>query len=275
MDLVDRPIGLFDSGVGGLTVLRTIKRVLPEENIIYFGDTARVPYGTKSKSTIKKFSLQNVRFLSQFNIKLLVVACNSSSAVALLDLKREFNISVLGVIEPAVRKAVQISEGKIGVIATSATIESGAYQRTIRKIAKEENKEIEILVKDCPLFVPLAEEGWLQNKISQQVAQRYLSFFKDKIDVLILGCTHYPLLKRIIRKATGAKTVLIDSAKETARLVKDVLEKQGLSAHKTKPFLSKKGRVKFYVSDSPRRFKKIGERFLGTGIGKVECIKLE
>ena len=265
----DKPIGVFDSGVGGLTVVCAVQKILPRESIIYFGDTAHVPYGTKSKQAIKKFSLHNARFLVKFNIKLLIVACNSSSALALPELEKRFSMPVLGVIEPTAEKAVKICKKKIGVIATPATIESGIYQRTIRKINKRQNKSIKVFTQECPLFVPLAEEGWLENKISEQIARRYLSFLRDKIDSLILGCTHYPLLKKIIKKAVGKRVILIDSATETAKAAREILKERNLLA------LSKKGRIRFYVSDSPQRFKKLGKKFLKKSIGRVECIKLE
>jgi len=274
----DRPIGVFDSGIGGLTVVGALQKILPQEEIVYFGDTAHVPYGTKSREIIKKFSLHNARFLMKFNIKLLIVACNSSSAVALPELKRRFSVPVLGVIEPIVEKTVQICRGKIGVIATPATIESGIYQRTIRKFSRRENKNVEISTQECPLFVPLAEEGWLENKISEQIAQRYLGFLKNKIDILILGCTHYPLLRKVIKKAVGKRVILIDSASETAKKAREILKERNLLAAYPPPRRSevnKKGKIRFYVSDSPQRFKKLGKNFLQKGIGRVECIKLE
>lgn len=264
-----RPIGVFDSGVGGLTVVRALQRILTQEDIVYFGDTAHLPYGTKSKQTIKKFSLQNARFLIKFDIKLLIVACNSASALALPELKKEFTLPILGVIEPTVEKAVQICSNKIGVIATPATIESGIYQRTIRKFSKKQNKNVKVFTQECPLFVSLAEEGWTENKISEQIAQKYLSFLKNKIDVLILGCTHYPLLKKVIKKTVGKKTILIDSAVETAKAAKEILKKRNLRT------LSKKEKIRFYVSDSPQRFRNLGKKFLGKNIEKVKCMKLE
>ncbi len=276
MDLRTNPIGVFDSGVGGLTVVRELYRILPQENIIYFGDMARVPYGTKSAQTIKKFSLENTQFLVKFGIKLLVVACNSSSAVALPMLKKNFSVPVLGVIKPTIKKAIKIGKGRIGVIATAATIESQAYQRTIRRVSKRQNKSVKVFVQECPLFVPLAEEGWLENDISEQIAKRYLIPFKDKIDVLILGCTHYPLLKVIIKKAVGKKTILVDSAVETAKTAKNILEKKNL--HRFCPnslSCSRKGQIEFYVSDSPERFEKIGKMFLRKDIRAVKCIKLK
>jgi len=268
-EMSNRPIGVFDSGVGGLTVVRALERILPREEVIYFGDTARVPYGIKSAPTIRRFSIENARFLARFKIKLLIVACNSSSAFALSELRKRFDFPVLGVINPTVEKAVRLARKKIGIIATPATIRSGVYQDSIQRAGRREKRQIEVFAQECPLFVPLVEEGWLEGKISRQIAQRYLNKLKNRIEVLILGCTHYPLLKKVIRKVIGEKVILIDSATEPARAARDILRKEGLLSS------SHKGKTIFYVSDFPERFKEIGRRFLNKDIEEVRCIRLE
>ncbi|MFH1245085.1 MAG: glutamate racemase [Candidatus Omnitrophota bacterium] len=269
------PLGIFDSGIGGLTVVKEIVRELPAEEIVYFGDTARVPYGNKSPQTIVKFSLENARFLLKFGVKFIIVACNTSSSLALAALKKEFHVPILGVISPAVKKAAQIStKGRIGIIGTRATIASMCYQKEIARI----NPRIKSFTQACPLFVPLVEEGWVDNQITLQIVEKYLSpLIKKDIDTLILGCTHYPLLKRIIRKAVGKKIYFVDSAKELAGEVKALLACNGLSAENNgkKYIMPKNGlslaKCRFYVSDEPAWFKRIGKKFLGKDIVK-RCI---
>lgn len=262
---MDRPIGVFDSGIGGLTVVKEIMRYLPYEDIVYFGDTARVPYGTKSPNTVIKFSIENALFLLRFNVKLIVVACNTSSSYSLPILKNNFKVPVMGVINPGAEEATKITRcGRIGVIGTFATIQSAAYEKEIKKI----NSDLKVFSQACPLFVPLAEEGWLNDKVTYEIAKRYLKPLKDKgIDTLILGCTHYPLLKEVIKGVTGKGVALIDSAKQIACHAKEVLIWKGeLSKRK------KAGRYRFYVSDEPKKFAKSGERFLGQKIGFVKKV---
>jgi len=195
------PIGIFDSGIGGLTVLKEIITALPDEDTLYLGDTARLPYGTKSEETVIKYSVENTRFLLKYNIKLLVVACNTASAVSLQVLRKQFSIPIVGVIEAGARAASRATKnGKVGIIGTETTVSSGAYTKAIREI----NSDIDTFGQSCPLFVPLVEEGWIDDDVTFTVAERYLGNLKDKgIDTLVLGCTHYPLLKGVIQKVMG------------------------------------------------------------------------
>jgi glutamate racemase len=261
------PIGVFDSGIGGLTVVKEIIKALPAEDIIYFGDTARVPYGNKSAQTIIRFSLENVRFLLRFGVKLIVVACNTSSSVALPALRKGLKIPVVGVIRPAVSRAVEVSSaGRIGIIATHATISSRSYQQEIKRI----NSGLRSFTQACPLFVPLVEEGWLNNGVTAQVARTYLRPLIGKnIDTLILGCTHYPLLKGILQKTSGNKIRFVDSASETAKEVKEILTRDRLRSGQR----ARSGRCRFYVSDDADRFMALGKRFLGKSIRSVQCIR--
>lgn len=258
-----RPIGIFDSGVGGLTVVSQIQALLPNETIVYFGDTARVPYGTKSKETVTKFSVENVEFLMKHDVKLVVVACNTVSSLSLDFLKRCFRVPIIGVIEPGAKSAVNSTRNnRIGVIGTHATISSGAYEKAISKISSRSS----IFTQSCPLFVPLVEEGWIERGVARDVADIYLKPLKAKrIDTLILGCTHYPLLKVVIGKVMGSKVLLIDSSQEVAKEAKDVLDASGLLNGS-----EKSGRYKFFVSDEPNRFVKIGEKFLRK---PIKCVR--
>jgi glutamate racemase len=261
-------VGIFDSGVGGLTVLREISRVLPQEDTIYFGDTARVPYGTKSPETVTRYAREITSFLVRRDIKLLVVACNTASAVALPTLKRLFSIPVVGVIEPGARRAVEVScSGRIGVIGTAGTIRSSAYTRAIKRL----NPSAEVLTKACPLFVPLAEEGWVDNQVARLTAVTYLQELKDAgVDTLVLGCTHYPLLKPLIAEVMGSGVMLVDSAAETARTVAEILaQKKCLRPS------SEMGNHHYYVSDIPAGFIRVGSRFLGERLGDVYQVNLE
>ena len=260
-----RPIGIFDSGVGGLTVVGKMQEMLPGEDLIYFGDTARVPYGTKSKETITKFSVENVEFLMEHNVKLVIVACNTASSLSLDFLKRCFKVPIIGVIEPGAREAVSATRNnRIGVIGTHATVSSGAYEKAIAKISARYS----VFTQACPLFVPLVEEGWEDKDVTNRVAQIYLSPLKDKkVDTLILGCTHYPILKKVLKKAVGKNVVLVDSAREVAKDAKDILDASGLlKTTKTR------GEHRFFVSDEPNRFIKIGEKFLKR---HIKCSKLK
>lgn len=259
----ERPIGIFDSGLGGLTVMKAVMKSLPKENLIYFGDTARVPYGTKSPEAIRKFSRQNASVLIARGVKAIVVACNSSSSHALEMLQRECRIPVIGVIDPGVRKVMAVTRNnRIGVIATRATVNSRAYSRRIKNAAPHAF----VIEKACPLFVPLVEEGWFSSTVTEQIAQEYLvPLQKTGIDSLILGCTHYPLLKRVLRKVLGGKIALIDSADETARDLTVLLKKEGLLKQSRK-----RPCYEFLVSDEPGHFQKQAKRFLGRDVLKVE-----
>ncbi len=271
----DKPIGVFDSGVGGLTVVKEITRHLPNESIIYLGDTARVPYGIKSPETVIKYSRQNAKFLKEKGIKLLVVACNTSSAVSLSILRNETDIPVIGVIEPGARAAVRGTKtGRIGVIGTEATVKSGAYEKAINQWSvvsgQWSGKKIEATSKPCPLFVPLAEEGWFENAIAEMTAEIYLKDFRGNgVDILVLGCTHYPLLKKTIQKTVGNGVILIDSAEETAREVDGLLKEKGLISN------SESAVKDFYVTDNPERFSKVGKVFLGeNGLGRLSMVDI-
>ena len=261
-------IGIFDSGVGGLTVLRELMRVLPQEDTLYFGDTARVPYGTKSPETVTRYAAEIGSFLLKRDIKLLVVACNTASAVALPSLKRQMSIPVVGVIEPGARRAVEVTRsGRIGVIGTAGTIRSSAYSRAIKRLLPD----AVVLTRACPLFVPLVEEGWTDNQVARLTAQNYLQELKEAgIDTLVLGCTHYPLLKPLIAEVMGTDVVLVDSAEETARTVAGILTEKLL----LRP-VSEKGNHHYYVSDIPAGFVRVGNRFLGGRLGDVFQVNLE
>ena len=256
-------IGVFDSGLGGLTVVKELIRQLPGENIVYFGDTARVPYGTKSRESIIRFSKENVSLLLRHKVKMIVIACNTSSSLALGVLKKQFSIPIVGVIEPGARKAVQAARNKkIGVIATIATVNSRAYTKSIKRL----NRQMKVFSQPCPLFVPLAEEGWFNKKITFDVAREYLKTIRNfKADAVILGCTHYPLLKNVVQKVLGPRVRLIDSAKEVASEVKKLLIREGLE----RPGQGR-GRHSFLVSDAPQHFKKLARQFLGREIQNVK-----
>jgi len=260
-------IGIFDSGVGGLTVVKEIFKILPREKVIYFGDTARCPYGPRSRKIVQEFSIQNLNFLLSSGVKFVVVACNTSSAVALDHLKRNFGIPLMGVIEPGAKAAIKSTRnGRIGVIGTSGTITSHSYQKAIKKI----DKGLLVFSYPCPLFVSLAEEGFLDEKATYLIAQDYLKpLKKDKIDTLILGCTHYPLLKKVIARVMGHGVTLINSAEEIAKELKSSLMEKRL-LKKT----SKTPAHKFFVSDQPEKFIQIGKRFLGKRIKKAQMIDI-
>ena len=261
-----KPIGVFDSGLGGLTVVREMRRRLPRETIVYFGDIARLPYGIKSKEQILNFSIQNTLFLLKQKIKALVVACNSSSSAAFPFLKRHFYLPVVDVIAPAAEAAVKVTRsGRLGVIATQATVESRAYERALKKL----NPKIKVSVQACPLFVPLVEEGWLNGSITSKIVEGYLEpLKKHKVDTLILGCTHYPLLRHAIQKVVGSEVRLIDSAGPTVEKLASLLEENGLSYP-----ASRRGSLEIFVSDLPRNFVKVGESFLGEKLNHVEVVR--
>jgi glutamate racemase len=252
-------IGVFDSGIGGLTVLKEVIRVLPLEDTIYLGDTARVPYGTKSSVVVTRYAKENAQFLVEREIKFLVIACNTASALALPSLKEKFSVPMIGVIEPGVKGAIQATKSKrIGVIGTEGTINSGAYQETIHRL----EPSIQVFGRPCPLFVPLVEEGWVNNQITKLTAESYLKDLREgNIDTLILGCTHYPVLKKTIEEIMGSEVTLVDSAYETAKEVSTILKEKGLLKSTSKGPLHK-----FYVTDLPGRFIRVARKFLNEGL---------
>lgn len=263
-----RPIGVFDSGVGGLTVLREIMAQLPYENVIYFGDTARIPYGSKSEQTIKKFAYQCASFLKSKDVKTIVIACNTASAVAIDYLKDKFDIPVIGVIEPGARAAVEATRnGKIGVIGTSGTISSGAYQAKIM----EKNHSAEVIGIPCPLFVPIVEEGWEYSTVAELTARQYLIELKEhKVDALVLGCTHYPILRYTIGKVVGDGVTLVNPAYETAKELKEVLTAGNMLNEDFVP-----PRYEYFVSDAPEKFRRIGGNFLKKDIEILSEIHID
>ena len=265
------PIGVFDSGVGGLTVAREIIRQLPNERIVYFGDTARVPYGSKSKDTVKRYSKQIVRFLLTQNVKAIVVACNTASAFALEELSSELDIPIIGVIKPGAKAAVENTKTKrIGVIGTEGTIRSAIYSEVIH----EYDKEAIVLGKPCPLFVPLVEEGWLHDTVTDEVAYRYLNEFKDRdIDTLIMGCTHYPLIRSTIMKTMGENVFLVNPAYETANSLKRLLDEKNISS--PEDLIPKSNMYKFYVSDAPRKFVEFANSIMPVEVETAEQINIE
>jgi len=249
-------------------VLKELVKAMPQEDTIYLGDTARVPYGTKSPETVTRYAGEIASFLVKRDIKLLVVACNTASAVSLETLQERFPIPVVGVIEPGARRAAAVTRnGKVGVIGTEATIKSSAYTRAIKRI----NPALEVITRACPLFVPLAEEGWTANEVARLTARTYLAGLKETgVDTLVLGCTHYPLLKEIIAETMGEKVRLVDSAEETARTVADILRNRGL----LRP-AAEKGNHHYFVTDVPAGFIRIGNRFLGGNLEDVHQVNLE
>jgi len=287
------PIGIFDSGVGGLTVYRALHEHLPNERFVYLGDTARVPYGTKSLATVERYAVENARFLASHGIKMLVVACNTASALALPAIRSALKIDVVGVIGPGARAAVSQNEQanltksaqdarepsarcgrSIGVIATESTVGSGAYAQAIRKV----DDRVEVIERACPLFVPLAEEGWADNDVAQTIAETYLSDLRSKIDTLVLGCTHYPILREVIQKSVGNDVKLIDSGEATAAEVKSLLKEKGL-ARATMPTGALERHLcddldHFYVTDAAERFARVAERFLGAKPSRLEAVEV-
>lgn len=265
---MEKPIGIFDSGIGGLTVLKAIKKLLPNERLIYLGDTARVPYGNKSKENIVRYSIGNAQFLLKHDIKLMVVACNTSTAMSLDILKRMFSIPIIGVIEPGAKRAVEVTRsGRIGVVGTTATIKSGAYLQVIKKL----RGDAVVFSKACPLFVPIVEEGLTKGKIAEEIVKLYLSYFDMLfIDTIVLGCTHYPLLKPLIKKYFKGNVNVVDSAGETAKAVKELLivnNLQNKGVEEKSP--------EFFVTDAADRFFKIGKTILGIEMKKVNLISVE
>lgn len=258
---MDAPIGIFDSGVGGLTVAREIFRLLPDEDVVYFGDVGRTPYGGRSREIISKFTTQDVAFLIEHKVKIIICACNSASAVALDDVADLHEIKMIGVIRPGAEAAIERTRnGRIGVIGTSATINSDAYARIIHNA----NPELKVFSLACPLFVPLAEEGYIDKEATRLIARDYLQSMQEVgIDTLILGCTHYPLLKEIIAEVMGDGVTLIDSGQETARVTSRILTDDGLLHSRTSQKPSVESSHRFYVSDIPEKFSQVATRFLG------------
>jgi glutamate racemase len=271
------PIGIFDSGVGGLTVYRALHDRLPNERFVYLGDTARVPYGTKSLATVERYAIENSRFLASRGIKMLVVACNTASALALPTIRESIGMNVVGVIGPGGRKAVELTRGreqpKIGVIATEATIASNAYLDAIRRASEL----AEVTQASCPLFVPLAEEGWTAEPETYSIARRYLEPIIDRSpNALVLGCTHYPILRHVIQQTVGENVTLIDSGEATAEEVATLLNETGLASSQQPP----RDRQlcddldHFYVTDAADRFARVAERFLGSQPSVLEAIEV-
>jgi glutamate racemase len=274
------PIGIFDSGVGGLTVYRALHERLPDERFVYLGDTARVPYGTKSLATVERYAIENSRFLEAHGIKLLVVACNTASALALPAIRRSVGVRVIGVIEPGARAAAEVSlkqagQKNIGVIATEATVQSGAYSEAIARFAPH----VTVVERACPLFVALAEEGWAETEVARSVAAEYLFDLREQsVGTLVLGCTHYPILRRVIQSTIGEQVRLIDSGEATARDVEAQLEADGMAREATEA----RGRERrlcddldhFYVTDAAERFSRVAERFLGSAPSVLEAVEV-
>lgn len=271
-DLKYAPIGVFDSGVGGLTVAREIMRQMPDERIVYFGDTARVPYGSKSQSTIIRYTRQIIRFLETKQVKAIVVACNTASAFALEEVRSELKVPIIGVVKPGAEVAAKTTEnGMVGVIGTVGTIESNLYNRCIQ----EHNASARVFGKACPLFVPLVEEGWSKDPVTYEVAGRYLAPLKETgIDTLILGCTHYPLLRSVIRDIMGEEVNLVNPAYETATSLKKLLEEEGL-ANDGKMENFSGSFHEFYVSDAAERFMEFANSILPYDVDTTKVIPIE
>lgn len=262
------PIGVFDSGVGGLTVAREMMRQMPSEEIVYFGDTARVPYGSKSRETIISFSRQIVKFLQIFQVKAIVIACNTASAFALDTIRDELSIPIIGVVEPGAKTATEATKsGRIGVIGTEGTINSGIYTAYINK----RNPNIQVFTKACPLFVPLVEEGLLYDSVTIEIAERYLSELKGyDIDTLVLGCTHYPLIRHTLQKIVGNEVRLVNPAYETAKTLKQVLQEQALQCNSNDI-----PNHKFFVSDGAEKFKIFANTILPCEVVETKGINIE
>lgn len=265
---MNNPIGVFDSGVGGLTVAREIMRQLPNENLIYFGDTARVPYGSKSKSTVLKYSKQIVRFLRTKNVKAIVVACNTASALALDEIAAEIDIPIIGVVKPGAKMAVETTKsGNVGVIGTVSTVKSGIYNDYIREL----DPDITVVSKACPLFCPLVEEGLLEDRVTDDIVARYLSVMKEyKVDTLVLGCTHYPLIRNAIKRFVGEDVNLVNPAFETAKSLKELLTQQDLLNRKPR-----KPEHEYYVSDGVESFIAFADSVLPCHVTDTKVVDIE
>jgi glutamate racemase len=267
MNLASQAIGIFDSGVGGLTVMQQLMQILPHERLIYFGDTARVPYGNKSSQTIIRYSIESAICLIEHNIKLLVVACNTVSAYALSKLRQLFNLPIIGVIEPGAKQAVSVTQNQcIAILGTKGTIQSGAYQRAICKLAPQAT----LFPIACPLFVPLVEEQWLNHPATQLIIHEYLQpLQREKVDTLLLGCTHYPLLGSLIQQEVGEKVTLVDSASTCANEVAQLLKQRQLLS----PILQ--GEHQYFVSDDPKKFRSLAEHLFNHPLPSVELLSPE
>ena len=277
------PIGIFDSGVGGLTVYRALHKRLPSERYVYLGDTARVPYGTKSLSTVERYAIENARFLESRGMKLLVVACNTASALALPAIRRSVSVPVVGMIEPGAAEAVRESAGgRVGVIATESTVKSGAYSRAVAALAPE----LKVTERACPLFVSLAEEGWAGSEVARAVAEEYLRELREsEVSAVVLGCTHYPILRRVIQETLGESVKLIDSGEAAAEVVESLIDKEDLRRTATQELrdLHEAGAHArflcddldhFYVTDAAERFAHVAERFLGAAPRRLEAVEV-
>ena len=265
---MNNPIGIFDSGVGGLTVVREVMRQLPAEDIVYFGDTARVPYGSKSKKTVLKYSRQIVRFLQTKNVKAIVVACNTASALALDEIAQEIDIPVIGVVKPGAKMAVASTmTGNVGVIGTASTVKSGIYNDYIREL----NPEITVVSKACPLFVPLVEEGLLEDRVTDDIVARYLQEMKEyNVDALVLGCTHYPLIRNTIKRFMGDSVRLVNPAFETAKELKELLiENKLINTAGKKPV------YEYYVSDGVESFMSFADNVLPVHVNDTQVVDIE
>ena len=263
----DAPIGVFDSGVGGLTVVRAIEQRLPDESLVYLGDTARIPYGVRSAATIERYALECASFVQSRGVKAIVIACNTASALAANYLRGKFELPITGVIRPGSRRAVEKTRnGHIGVIATEATVSSGAYERAMLAI----RSGLKITSRACPLFVPLAEEGWQNHAVTRQVAEEYLGELKSSgVDTLVLGCTHYPILRPVIEQTMGDHISYVDSGETVADEIAKMLEERDLICKDGLPRVEE-----FYVTDSAERFRRVAERFLGRTLESVDTVKL-
>ena len=263
----ESPIGIFDSGVGGLTVFRALERRLPNESLIYLGDTGRVPYGTRSVDTVQRYAREDAAFILSKNVKAIVIACNTASALAASHLRERISIPTLGVIRPGARRAVERTRGGyIGVIATEATVASGAYERAMLQM----RSGLDIISRACPLFVPLAEEGWINHPVTRQVAEEYLTDLRaSRVDTLVLGCTHYPILRPMIEQVMGDHISYIDSGEAVADEVARLLEEQNLLRKNSEPRTEQ-----FYVTDSATRFRRVAELFLGRPLEAVNTVEL-
>lgn len=269
---MDAPIGIFDSGVGGLTVAREVFKILPHEDVVYFGDVGRSPYGGRSREIITQFTAQDIAFLIEHKVKYIICACNTASSVALGDLSKNYKVGMVGVIRPGAEVAVSKTKTKrVGVIGTQATINSNAYARTIHEI----NADIKVFSLACPLFVPLAEEGYIDKEATYLIARDYLQTMHDvEVDTLILGCTHYPLMKQVIADVMGDGVTLIDSGEETARAVHAVLTEQNLLNSKSSQRPGVEGDRSFFVSDVPDKFLQVAMRFLGKPVDKITRVDI-
>lgn len=261
----NRPIGVFDSGIGGLTVLREIWNAVPEESTVYFGDNSRTPYGTKSRSTVIRYSLQNMKFLESKDVKMIVIACNTASAYAYEELKTRSKVPVVEVVTPGADEACRATKnGRIGIIATKGTVSTGVYKKAVEDRAEELGmKNIEIFQQACPLFVSLAEEGWWDNEIAKLTAEEYLKPLKEAgVDTLVMACTHYPLLSKVIGEVMGDGVTLVNTGVATAKVVRDILNKESIASEES----SSKPLREFYTSDEPELFEQVAMPFLGEGL---------